>query len=156
MLLTVRSYSDETRKLLLDGIRRIAKAEAMAAGVPDDKMPEVTIAENEFTPATYNTPELTARMAALFKKRFGETRVISTPPVMGGEDFSEFYRADKANVESLIFWVGGVPQAQFDAAMKGGKALPSLHSPFWAPDAEKVISTAAEAMTIAAMDLMTK
>lgn len=156
MLLTVRSYSDETRKLLLDGIRRIAKGEAVAAGMPEDKMPDVTVAENEFTPATYNTPELTARMAALFKARFGDARVIATPPVMGGEDFSEFYRADKANVESLIFWVGGVPQAQYDAAMKGGKGLPSLHSPFWAPDADKVISTATEAMTAAAMDLMKK
>ncbi len=156
MLLTVRSYSDETRKLLLDGIRRIAKGEAISAGMPDDRMPEVVIAENEFTPATYNTPELTARMASLFKQRFGEKRVISTPPVMGGEDFSEFYRADKANIESLIFWVGGVPQGQYDAAMKGGKALPSLHSPYWAPDAEKVISTATEAMTSAAMDLMKK
>jgi amidohydrolase len=156
MLLTVRSYSDSTRKLLLDGIRRIAKGEAIAAGIPDDKMPEVTVAENEFTPATYNTPELTARMAALFKTRFGDKRVIATPPVMGGEDFSEFYRADKANVESLIFWVGGVPQAQYDAAIKDGKGLPSLHSPFWSPDANKVISTATEAMTAAAMELMKK
>lgn len=156
MLLTVRSYSDETRKLLLDGIRRIAKGEAMVAGMPEDKMPEVTVAENEFTPATYNTPELTARMAKLFKARFGESRVIATPPVMGGEDFSEFYRADKANVESLIFWVGGVPQAQYDEAMKSGKGLPSLHSPFWSPDAAKVISTATEAMTAAAMELMKK
>ena len=156
MLLTVRSYSDQTRKLLLDGIRRIAKGEAIAAGVPDDKMPEITIADNEFTPATYNTPELTARMAALFTSRFGAGRVIATPPVMGGEDFSEYYRADKANIESMIFWVGGVPQAQYDAAKKAGKGLPSLHSPYWAPDAEKVISTAAEAMTLAAMDLMKK
>lgn len=156
MLLTVRSYSDETRKLLLEGIRRIAKGEAIAAGMPEDKMPEIKIADDEFTPATYNTPELTARMAALFKSRFGDKRVISTPPVMGGEDFSEFYRADKANVESLIFWVGGVPQAQYDEAMKSGKGLPSLHSPFWAPDADKVISTATEAMTLAAMDLMKK
>ena len=156
MLLTVRSYSDETRKLLLDGIRRITTGEAIASGMPDDKMPEVRIAENEFTPATYNTPELTARMAALFKQRFGEKRVIATPPVMGGEDFSEFYRADKANVESLIFWVGGVPQEQYDAAIKGGKALPSLHSPFWSPDADKVISTATEAMTAAAIELMKK
>ena len=156
MLLTVRSYSDATRKMLLDGIRRIAKGEAEAAGMPPEKMPEVTIAENEFTPATYNTPELTARMAALFKNRFGDARVIATPPVMGGEDFSEFYRADKANIESLIFWVGGVPQEQYDAATKSGKGLPSLHSPFWAPDADKVISTATEAMTAAALDLMKK
>lgn len=156
MLLTVRSYSDETRKMLLDGIRRVAEGEAIAAGMPKDRMPDVTIADNEFTPATYNTPELTARVASLLKKNFGEQRVVATPPVMGGEDFSEFYRADKANVESLIFWVGGVPQAEYDAAKKSGKALPSLHSPFWAPDADKVVSTATEAMTLAAMDLMPK
>lgn len=156
LLLTVRSFSDETRKKLLDGIKRIAKAEAMAAGLPEDKMPEVKIQEDEFTPATYNTPELTAKMAALFTERFGKDRVLATPPVMGGEDFSEFYRADKENVESLIFWVGGVPQAEFEAAQRGEKSLPSLHSPFWAPDAEKVIATGGEAMAAAAMKLMGK
>lgn len=156
LLLTVRSYSDATRKMLLDGIKRIAKGEAVAAGMPEDRMPEVTFAENEFTPATYNTPELTAKMASLFKTRFGDARVMATPPVMGGEDFSEFYRADKANVESLIFWVGGVPQADIDAAKAGGKPLPSLHSPYWAPDAEKVIATASEALAAAAIALMPK
>ena len=156
MLLTVRSYSDETRKLLLDGIKRIAKGEAVAAGMPDDKMPEVSIAQNEFTPATYNTPELTAKMAALFTQQFGKDRVVATKPVMGGEDFSEFYRADKAGVQAMIFWVGGVPQGEYDAAIKGGKSLPSLHSPFWKPDAEKVIATGAEALSVAAMSLMKK
>lgn len=156
MLLTVRSYADTTRKMLLDGIKRIARGEAIATGMPEDRMPEITIAENEFTPATYNTPELTAKVAALFKTRFGDTRLIATPPVMGGEDFSEFYRADKANVESLIFWVGGVPQADIDAAKASGKTLPSLHSPYWAPDAEKVIATSSEALAAAAMDLMPK
>jgi amidohydrolase len=156
MLLTVRSYSDATRKLLLDGIRRIAKGEAIAAGMAEDKMPEVSVNETEFTPATYNTPELTAKMAALFKGRFGESRVIAAPPVMGGEDFSQFYRADKTKVQSLIFWVGGVPQSEIDTAKAGGKALPSLHSPFWKPDAEKVIATGAEALTAAALTLMAK
>ncbi|WP_397594407.1 amidohydrolase [Sphingorhabdus sp.] len=156
MLLTVRSYSDETRKLLLDGIRRIAKGEAIAAGMPEEKMPQVFVNEAEFTPATYNTEPLTGRIVGSFTKRFGKDRVIETKPVMGGEDFSQFYRADKANVQSLIFWVGGVPQADYDAAMRGGKSLPSLHSPFWAPEADKVIATASEAMAAAALDLMPK
>jgi amidohydrolase len=155
LLLTVRSYSDETRKLLLDGIKRIVSGEAQVAGMPADKMPDVTIAD-EFTPATYNTPELSAKMRALFTGGFGKARVVETKPVMGGEDFSEFYRADKAGMQSLIFWVGGVPQADFDAATKGGKPLPSLHSPFWKPDAEKVIATGAEALSMAAMQLMPK
>ncbi len=156
MLLTVRSYSDETRKMLLDGIRRIAKGEAIAAGMPEDRMPVVKISEGEFTPATFNTDVLTRQMAALFNARFGTKRVVETKPVMGGEDFSQFYIADKANIESLIFWVGGVPQSEYDAAMKSGKGLPSLHSPFWKPDAEKVIATAAEAMTAGAMELLKK
>jgi hippurate hydrolase len=151
--LTVRSYSDESRKLLLDGIARIARGEAIAAGMPEDKMPVVEVEDN-YTPSTFNTPEFTERMATLFRARFGEDRVAQTPPVMGGEDFGRFYRADPDNVESLIFWIGGVPQETFDAAERGEASLPSLHSPFWAPDAEKVIATGAEALAAAALHLM--
>lgn len=152
--LTVRSYSDETRKHLLDGIARIAKGEAIAAGVPENKMPKVTV-QDPHTPATYNTPEFTDTVMAGLKPRF-EGRVFETPAVMGGEDFSQYYRADKANVESLIFWVGGVPQADWEKAQKGEVELPSLHSPFWAPDAPVVIATATEALTAATLGIMAK
>ena len=152
--LTVRSYSDETRKHLLDGIARIAKGEAIAAGVPENKMPKVTV-QDPYTPATYNTPEFTETVMAGLKPRF-EGRVFETPAVMGGEDFSQYYRADKANVESLIFWVGGVPQAEWEKAQKGEVELPSLHSPFWAPDAPVVIATATEALTAATLGIMAK
>ncbi|WWA47118.1 amidohydrolase [Pelagerythrobacter marensis] len=151
--LTVRSYTDESRKLLLDGIARIARGEAIAAGMPEDKMPTVTVQE-PYTPATFNTPDFTEEVMAGFRARFGEDRVMQVPSVMGGEDFGQFLRADPDGVKSLIFWVGGVPQEQFDAAQRGEGTLPSLHSPFWAPDAEKVIATAAEALTAATLDLM--
>lgn len=152
--LTVRSYEDKTRQHLLDGIARIARAEAMAAGMPDDKLPRVTV-QDPYTPATFNTPEFTDQVMAGLKPRF-EGRIMETPAVMGGEDFSRFYRADKANLESLIFWVGGVPKDQWDKAQKGEITLPSLHSPFWAPDAPVVIATATEAMTAATLELMKK
>ncbi len=154
MLLTVRSFTPEVRKQLLDGIARIAKGEAIAAGVPDDRMPEVTI-QNEFTPATYNTQPLSGRLLTLFTGRFGRDRVIETPSVMGGEDFSRYYLADKS-IQSTIFWVGGVPQDKWDAAKAGKASLPSLHSAYWAPDAEAVIGTATEAMTAAALDILKK
>ncbi|MBR2174829.1 amidohydrolase [Sphingopyxis sp.] len=153
--LTVRSYSDEVRDHLLDGIARIAKGEAIAAGMPDDKMPVVTVQKDEYTPATFNTPEFTEEMAAYLKTSFGNDRVVQMPPVMGGEDFSRFWREDKS-IKSLIVWVGGVPQAEYDAAKKEGRTLPSLHSPFWAPDAPAVISTATEALTAMTMKLMAK
>lgn len=152
--ITVRSYKDETRQKLLDGIARIARGEALAAGMPEDKLPRVTV-QDPYTPATYNTPEFTDRVMTGLKTRF-EGRVFEVPSVMGGEDFSQFYRADKANVESLIFWVGGVGKTEWDKAQKGEIQLPSLHSPFWAPDAPVVIATATEAMTAATLDLLKK
>lgn len=153
--LTVRSYSDETRKRLLDGIARIAKGEAIAAGMPEDKMPTVEVLE-PYTPSTYNTPEFTEQVMADLRQRFGEDRVRQVPSVMGGEDFGQFYRADPDNIESLIFWVGGVPVDEFQAAQESGASLPSLHSPFWAPDADKVIVTATEALTAATLRLLAK
>ncbi|ALH80684.1 amidohydrolase [Sphingopyxis macrogoltabida] len=154
--LTVRSYTDEVREHLLDGIARIAKGEAIAAGIPDDRMPVVSVQKDEYTPATYNTPEFAEEMAAYLKTGFGEERVVKMPPVMGGEDFSRFSRDEHKDVKGLIVWVGGVPQAEYDAAKKEGRTLPSLHSPFWAPDAPAVISTATEALTSMAMKLMAK
>lgn len=154
MLLTVRSFSPEMRKFLLDGIARIARGEAIAAGMPDDKMPVMTV-KDEYTPSTYNTPPLAARMQALWTPRFGKDRVVATPAVMGGEDFSRYWLADNS-IQSLIFWVGGVPQDKWDAAKASGATLPSLHSAFWAPDAETVIGTATEAMTAAALDILKK
>jgi amidohydrolase len=153
--LTVRSYTPETRKLLLDGIKRIARGQAIAAGLPDEKMPQVVIREAEYTPATYNTEALSRRSLELFTRHFGPERVQTTPAVMGGEDFSRYHLADKS-IESLIFWVGGTPLDKWEAAGGNPQKLPSLHSPFWAPDAEAVISTATEAMTLAALDILEK
>ncbi|WP_309661014.1 amidohydrolase [Sphingomonas sp.] len=153
--LTVRSYTPAVRTLLLDGIRRIARGEAIAAGMPEDRMPVVTIRDAEFTPSTFNTEKLSARALALFTEHFGPERAIKTPAVMGGEDFSRFWLADK-RVESLIFWVGGTPRAKWDAAGGDASKLPSLHSPLWAPDADAVISTATEALTLTALDILKK
>ena len=147
--LTVRSYKDEVRKRLLAAIERIAKAEAAAAGAP--KPPEVQVIEG--TPATYNDPALTKRVAAALTKAFGEARVKETPPVMGGEDFSEYGRA---GVPSLIFWIGAVAPEKFEAAKKAGAPLPSLHSPLFAPDREPTIKTGVTALTVAALELLAK
>ena len=154
LLLTVRSYSDATRKLLLDGIARIARGEAIAAGLPEDKMPVVKV-KDEFTPATYNTEPLAGRLKAVWRTRFGADRVTDATASMGGEDFSRFYLADKS-VQSMIFWVGGVPKAAWDKVGGDTNQLPSLHSPFWAPEADAVISTATEAMIAGALEILAK
>ena len=153
--LTVRSYKPEVRKALLDGIARIARGEAIAAGMPEDRMPVVTVIEGQSTPATLNTEKFSQRARAFFTAHFGAERMASPPPAMVGEDFSRFHLADTSN-ESLLLWVGGTPKDKWDAAAGDPQKLPSLHSPYWAPDADAVISTATEALTVAALDVLKK
>ena len=152
--LTVRSYTPAVRRTLLDGIARIARGEAIAAGMPADRMP-VMVVKDEFTPATFNTQPLTGRLAARLSDRFGKARVTQQRAQMGGEDFSRF-SLDQDGVQSLLFWVGGVPQSKWDAAGGDITRLASIHSPFWAPDPAVTITTATEAMVTAALELMPK
>jgi hippurate hydrolase len=152
--LTVRSYDAEQQKRLIEGIRRVARGEAIAAGLPDNLMPVVTISEGETEP-TLNTPELAARVEKALIAKLGPARVVTRDPSMASEDFNQFNLADPS-IQTVMFWVGGVPQAQWDAAQKGGPAIPSLHNSGWAPDPGPTIATGVEAMTAAAIDLMPK
>ena len=82
--------------------------------------------------------------------------MVDLPPAMVGEDFGEFGRAEPDRIGSLIFRVGAVPPERIAAARQGGAPLPTLHSPFFAPDAPAAIAAASEALTLAAMTLMAK
>ena len=153
--LTVRTYKPEVRKLLLEGIERIARGEAIAAGIPDDRKPVVTIREGQHTPATFNTEAFANRQLELFARQFGTERTTVLAPHMVGEDVGRFWLDDQS-IQGALFWVGGVPKAKWDAVNGDTAKLPSLHSPFWTPDAETVISTATEAMTVASLDVLKK
>lgn len=151
--LTVRSYSDESRAHLLGGIRRVAKAEAEAAGVAPDRLPVVTVQET-YTRATWNTPDFSREFADFYTSIFGAGSVAIVGPTMAGEDFGEFRRADPDTIKSLLFWVGGRPASEIEAAKREGRVLPGLHSPYWAPEADKVIGSASEALSLSAIRLM--
>ena len=71
LLLTVRSYTPrDPPQLCSTASRRIARGEAIAAGMPEDRMPVVTVREAECTPATVNTEALTPSTAARFRSAF--------------------------------------------------------------------------------------
>jgi len=115
-------------------------------------MPEVKLSD-DFTPATYNHPELTERLAKVFQICFGETNVIKRKPTMGGEDFAEYGRTEH-KIPICMFVVGGVSLEALKKSEENGQSLPSLHSPFWAPDAGPTIKTGITAMVLAVLDLM--
>lgn len=152
--LTLRSYRDETRRKLIESIRRIVKAQAESAGMPAAKMPEVIVSDDQ-APALFNQPELCGEVRRLCAQELGEDKVIAREPIMGAEDFAEFGRT-KEKVPLCLFWLGTQDPAKVTAAEASGETLPSLHSPFFLPVAEPTIRTGVTAMTAAAMGLMPK
>jgi len=153
--LTLRSYTDEVRAQTIAAIKRMTRGLAEAAGLPEDRLPIVLLKEQEFTPATYNDPALTRRLAGAFKNWFSETTVQQVKPVMGGEDFSEYGRtADKIPI--CMFWLGAVKPELVEESEKSGKPLPSLHSSQFAPLPEPTIKTGVIAMTAAVLELAGK
>lgn len=144
--LTVRSYSDDVRKLLIEGIKRKAKATADSAGA---KPPEVTVSEG--TPSLSNDRELAARMTKVFAECIGSENVTEAEQVMGGEDFSHFGRN---GIPSLLYFLGTVEQKRLDRYRELGIAPPSLHSSGYYPDIEKSLETGITTMANAVIDLM--
>jgi len=151
--LTVRSYSEDVRKNLLDGIKRIAEAQAASYGLPKEMWPEVSYSEG--TPATYNNPDLTTRLQKTLTKKFGADHVFSLPAVMGAEDFSYFGLVEP-KIPSVMFRLGGAAPADVAAAARGEKKLSSLHSPFFAPDREDTLKSGVAAMSTIVLDLLAK
>jgi hippurate hydrolase len=150
MQLTVRSFKDATRKHLLEGIERIAKAAAMAARAPE---PIVTHDPGEFTPALTNDSALTRRTVAALKQALGDSQIQPKPPVMGGEDFSRYGRE---GVPIFIFWLGTIPAERIAQATSGGRPVPSLHSDQYYPIPEPSIKTGVTGMCAAVYNLMGK
>jgi amidohydrolase len=148
--LTMRSFSPEVRKLLKEGIERIAKAEAAAARAPKEPLVKFSEAQDP----TYNDPAITRRVAGAVARQIGAENVAETRPEMVAEDFGEFGKA--AGAPSVLLRVGAADPAKVEAAAKSGAPLPSLHSSGFAPDRQPTIKTAATALTASALELLAK
>lgn len=150
--LTVRSYSDAVRERLLSGIERIAIKQAEAMDMPADRPPLVEVRE-EYTPALWNDPALVQRAVTAMQRELGDDALVGISKEMGGEDFSRYGRTAQ-KIPSFMMRLGTVPAALWEQAQRGEARLPSLHSPFFAPDPEPTLSTGRRAMVAAALDLL--
>ncbi|MGC2625593.1 MAG: amidohydrolase [Candidatus Udaeobacter sp.] len=155
MQLTVRTYKADTRERVLAAIDQIAKGCAMAAGFPPERAPIVSVSRDQFTPATYNNPDLTKRLVAVWKKSLGNDNVEIVDPTMGGEDFSEYSLPDHS-IPAVDFHVGAVDPAKIAEFKEAGKELPTLHSSKFAPVPEPTIRTGMIGMIVAVLELMKK
>jgi len=101
----------------------------------------------------YNDPDLTERLAAIFRTTLGAPNVFETEPVMGGEDFGRYGR-EEPKIPISIFWLGVVAPEKYNQSQQTGESLPSLHSSQFAPLPEPTIKTGIKAMTAAALQLL--
>ena len=149
--LTLRSYTDEVRNATISSIKRIVRGAAIAAGLPEELYPTVTL-KDEYTPAVFNNPQLVEKLKVSFEKSLGKDNVKKVSPVMGGEDFGMFGRVEPI-IPTALFWLGAVNKNIYENAIREDIVLPSLHSDLFLPDAEPTLETGVKAMTGAALDL---
>jgi len=115
-------------------------------------MPVVTVLENESTPVMYNDPALAARLQKIFVAKLGAANVIEGKPVMASEDFGVFSLDEK--IPTVMYMLGAYDPAKVAESEKTGVALPSPHSPFFAPLPEPTLRTGVTVMTDAAVALL--
>jgi amidohydrolase len=145
--LTVRSFKDEVRQHLLEGIARIAKAAAATARAPE---PAIRVELDDFTPALVNDAPLAKKTATMWQSVLGKDNVKEVPPIMGGEDFSRYGK----EVPIFFYFLGTADPEKFAAWNKGGSAPPGMHTDQYFPIIQPSIRTGVTAMSSAALNLL--
>lgn len=115
MLGTIRTFSADDEKMIIERVKQIATKTAEADGATA----EVKIPYSNHYPVTYNNPELVAQMLPTLVATAGADNVILRHAETGAEDFS-FY---EEKVPGIFLHLGGLP--------KGGDPLkaPAHHTP---------------------------
>ncbi|MFF3461899.1 amidohydrolase [Streptomyces sp. NPDC002619] len=134
--LNLRTQSQAVRERMLAAIRRVAAGECLAAGCPRE--PEVTVGST--FPETVNDADTDRRVAAVHGEVFGDGTVFDPGPAMGSEDFPELAAG---SIPYSYWFVTTTPAEVWDRApgtalMEKFQAVPSNHSPHFAPDLSTV------------------
>jgi metal-dependent amidase/aminoacylase/carboxypeptidase family protein len=143
--LNMRTYDEDVRDHMLKAVERICRAECEASNAP--KPPEFTTLSSY--PLTDNDRTATERVVAAFKTQFGD-RAYEATPAAASEDFSVFGRT--WDVPYVFWFVGGTdPQVYAKAKQERQlNAIPSNHSPRFAPVLDPTLRTGLQAMLSAA------
>lgn len=154
MELTLRYYSDEAIEKVIAAIERISHSAAVAAGMPNDKLPKVFVSPVE-TPPVLNNPELSRKIDDFATQIIGSENIVETAPAMVGEDFGKYGRTPE-NIPICLMWLGSTnPELMKELKTESKKPYP-LHSPMLNPDYEKTIETGIAVMVGNVVGLLEK
>lgn len=148
--LSIRSFDDRVRDRIVESVRRICAGVAVAAGVPRERSPEVSVLACH--PATYNDPVLAGRVAAALRAALGGGNVVRSPAKMVSEDFGSW--GLRGTIPVCMFWLGAADPERFEEALRQGTQLPSQHSPLYAPQPEPTLRAGVKALSAAVCDLL--
>jgi amidohydrolase len=153
MEITARTFSDSSRQIVVDGIRRTAQGVALSAGVPDNLAPIVTVLDAESTPVMYNDPALAARVKNALVNTLGAGNVFDDGPAMASEDFGVF-GLEGHKIPTVMFGLGAMDPTKFAEAQAAGKTLPGPHTSLFQPSPEPTLRTGVTAMSSVAIALL--
>ena len=134
-----RAFETHVAEQLAEGIARIANAEAEASRAP--RPPEI-VDLNSF-PLTVNDVEATRRTLTALGGLLGADKVFEIGPVAGSEDVGDL--ATELGVPLAYWFIGGFE-------VEEGKALPSNHSPQFAPVVRPTLDVGVAALVVAAQE----
>jgi amidohydrolase len=150
--LNIRAYKEEVRQHIIQAVARIVRAAALGAGMPEERLPLVSVIDTEFAPALYNEPAIVARLKPVLQRALGADNVRDVAPIMGSEDFGEFGLGRE--IPLLQFTVGASSAETLASARRTGTPAPGIHSPRFAPVAAPTLRTGVVAMSAAALEIL--
>ena len=148
--LSLRTYSQDVQDQIIADIRRTANGLAEAYGVPADRLPIVTVLSTG--PVTVNDDAMAERLRQTAVSALGKDHVEQARAIMASEDVGRFTLDGK--IPGVMYWLGAADPEKLAESRKSGVALPSLHSPLFAPLYAPAIKTGVTAMTAMALDLL--
>jgi hippurate hydrolase len=151
--LTTRSFTDQSRQRVIDGLTQMAAGITLSAGLPTEKAATVTVLKDESAPVEYNDPPLCARVRAALVKTLGADNVVDGERIMGSEDVGVF-GLEGHKIPVVYMRLGAMDPDKFAAAAAAGKELPGPHTSHFEPDPEPTIATGVKSMTGVAMSLL--
>jgi amidohydrolase len=151
--LNLRWFTPTIRELMIKRINEINRGIAIAAGVPNDKLP--TLVLKGHSEPVVNDAKLTASLNYSIKSLLGEKNVIDNfPAVMGSEDFHKLYKG--MDVPYTFLLIGVAPPKLYAEARAAGRQFPySNHSPNFFVDLA-AIPIGAKVNSVVALSVLAK
>ena len=152
--LTIRTFSKESRDIIMKRLKEIGDNLAKAAGLPETMLPKYDLLDMSI-PSVYNNPELGKLLKDCFNKYIGTASVVKIKPMMIGEDFSVYGRRSDS-IPSYILWMGTLSKERKEKSLQNNTEIPALHTSKFAPDYEQCIPMNVIMMSAAMLELFNK